>query len=372
MRPALAFVAVAVGAAALLSFLVTPASAATTFTQVTLTAVTSGSSVVASTTIRASTSTVVEQYGICVRDSANRVIDFPAKKLNVEISSSGTSYVSPTKTFTAGTYVYYPCVRLNGSWSSVGRRTFTVSSSAMPTRSVKPGWTYSYGQDFTAAAALGEFDTVYGAGWAGYDCARCDTSRNGSYRPRSVLSVANGLLDMYIHHDPVTGENQAAAPFPQPPAGVHGSRDDYLGMRTAVRFRASNPIQGYKTAWLYWPASWNWNQGEVDFPEGDLDGTIGGYSHEADTGNPSVNTLAFKSDATYADGWHTAVTEWIPGRSVELFLDGVSVGRTTQHVPTAPMKWILQTETGLSGTAPSWSANGHVQVDWLTVESYTG
>ena len=383
--------------AALLLAAMAPASAATTFTQVSLTATVSGGAVTASATIRARAATTVAQYGICVRDRAGTIVDFPDKKANALITTSGTRYTSATKTFAAGAFTYYPCVLTSGKWVSVGKKTFTVTTAGptpaptppatpsptaptpstpsgadMPTVSTRPGWTYSYGQDFTTPAAAGTFPSVYGSKWGGYDCARCDTSRNGSYRPWSVLSVADGLLDIDVHHDAGSGEFRSAAPMPQPPPGVHGDDDDYLGMRTTVRFKATGPIPGYKAAWLYWPASWDWDEGEIDFPEGELDGTIGGFSHEADTGNPGRNVLGVSSSSTFSDAWRTATTEWVPGRSVELFLDGRSLGRTTDHVPTKPMDWILQTETSLSGRAPSTAAAGHVQVDWLTVEAYTG
>ena len=46
--------------------------------------------------------------------------------------------------------------------------------------------------------------------------------------------------------------------------------------RFSVRFR-SDPLPGYKAAWLLWPESDNWNEGEIDFPEGGLDSTMWGF-----------------------------------------------------------------------------------------------
>jgi len=48
---------------------------------------------------------------------------------------------------------------------------------------------------------------------------------------------------------------------------------------------------------------------------------------------------------------------------VTFFLDGQQVGRTDVS-PSTPMHLVLQTET--SGQ-PSASADGHVQIDWITI-----
>lgn len=243
-----------------------------------------------------------------------------------------------------------------------------ASGVAMPT-TAKAGWTYSYGQDFNTPAAKGQFGTIYGKDWNGYVGTRNDTSKNGSYQPDKVLSVANSVLDMHLHHDPATGLYNVAAPFPQPPSGVNGGSQEYSGMRTTVRFRTTGPMPGYKVAWLLWPSTWDWNDGEIDFPEGSLDGTITGFSHQAGTGHPEVNQLAVGSPSRFDDGWHTATTEWLPGRSVEFFLDGVSLGKTTSNVASVPMHWTLQTETDLTSTPPGTGVSGHVEIDWLTVQT---
>ena len=47
--------------------------------------------------------------------------------------------------------------------------------------------------------------------------------------------------------------------------------------------------------------------------------------------------------------WHTYTIEWSPDLVV-FKLDGVEVGRTTERVPNTAMRWILQTETTLTGT----------------------
>ena len=356
----------------------TPASqAATTFAVSALSASVHGSDVSASVTITASTATVAQRLKVCVRDARSAALDYVGLT-DVAVGPAGTTY-SATKAFPVGTYSYWGCVKHAEQWLFLGSpKTFTVVpkttptslTSAMPATSTLPGWAYSYGQDFSTPAPLGQFSKVYGSRWAGYVGVRNDTSRNGSYQPDKVLSVSDGMLNMAIGYDAATDRYNVAAPFPQPPAGVNNGSPEYLGMRTSIRFKSSNPMPGYKVAWMLWPASWNWNDGEIDFPEASLAGDIWGFSHQANTGSPQVNALWARSPATFFDGWHTATTEWVPGKSVEFFLDGVSIGRTTAHVPTKPMHWALQTETALTATPPAKTTKGTISIDWLTVESY--
>ena len=354
---------------------VQPTEAATSFATTALSAQVRGTSVAAKVTTRAGTTTVVERFKVCVRSSGGANLDYPGKAGVAIRTGAGTSYAA-TKTFAVGSYTYWGCLKVGNTWHDVGaRKTFVVSPddvpTAMPTRSSRPGWSYSYGQDFTRSAPLGQFSKIYGRHWAGYTGIRNDTSRNGSYRPDAVLSVASGKLDMALGHDARTGLYNVAAPSPQPPAGVNDGSAEYRGMRSTIRFRSSGPMPGYKVAWLLWPSSWNWKDGEIDFPEADLDGAIWGFSHQANTGNPHVNALWARSGTTFHEGgWHVATTEWVPGKSVEFFLDGVSVGRTTRHVPTKPMHWTLQTETALKPSPPAKSTRGHISIDWLTVEAY--
>ena len=184
-----------------------------------------------------------------------------------------------------------------------------------------------------------------------------DTSRNGVYSPSRVLSVKDGALDYYVHT--AGGTHYVAAPTPKLP--TYGQTYG----RYSVRFRA-DAVKGYKTAWLLWPDSENSSEGEINFPEGDLDGTIGAFSHCV--GTPQNNCLAVNTSATFRD-WHVATVDWVPGK-VTFYLDGKVVGSTTKSVPSTSMHWVLQTETALDGTVPADSAAGHVQIDWAVAYKY--
>ncbi|MFW3172999.1 glycoside hydrolase family 16 protein [Geodermatophilus sp. CPCC 206100] len=226
-----------------------------------------------------------------------------------------------------------------------------------------PGWDLVMVEDFEDDAELGEFADVY-PGWADYDGAR-DTSRDlgrreshqGLYSSDTTTTVQDGVVDVRVHTADGTPQVMALTPPPNDAwenSQVHG--------RYSVRFR-TDEVPGYKVAWLLWPSSDDWSEGEIDFPEGSLGQDIIGNSHDV-TGDPSVNAFSINTDRTMAD-WHTATIEWEPGR-VTFRLDDRSWTTTeADAIPVDPMRWVLQIETELSAEAPPEDAEGHVLIDWV-------
>jgi hypothetical protein len=225
------------------------------------------------------------------------------------------------------------------------------------------GWELLISEDFDRPAALGRFASVY-PGWASYD-GGIDTSRNfgrhsstqGVYDSARTMSVSDGILDLHVHTS--DGRPRVGAVTPTPD-GKYWSGQMYG--RYEVRFRADR-VPGYKIAWLLWPSSDDWPEGEIDFPEGDLGGDITGSSHDT-TGDPSRNAWYVDTE-TSMDDWHTAVIEWTPGK-VAFELDGRTwSSRDPAALPRHPMRWALQAETGLSPQAPDPSAAGHISIDYV-------
>jgi hypothetical protein len=220
-----------------------------------------------------------------------------------------------------------------------------------------PGWRQIFADDFNTPVALGSFPAAVASRWTAYPSSAHDSSGNGQYNPQKVISIRDGVLNMFIHTE--GGTHMVAAPIPKLTAA---SSYGQLYGRYAVRFRA-DALPGYKTAWLLWPDSSHWpGDGEIDFPEADLTESIKGYVHHMGASSSSDQDR-FTTSAMYPD-WHTAVIEWSPGKVV-LMLDGQVVGQTTTRVPSSAMHWVLQTETALSGGAPSSSTQGNVQIDWV-------
>ncbi|MEA3550287.1 family 16 glycosylhydrolase [Pseudarthrobacter sp. C1] len=233
-----------------------------------------------------------------------------------------------------------------------------------------PGWRQVFVEDFTDGdVPLGGFPGIYGSRWSEtYKDGTPDThaktqekaARTSGYFPSKVLSVHDGLLDMYLHSE--NGVSMGAAPSPKFDGASQPPYNSQLYGRYSVRFKA-DAVPGFKVAWLLWPVSKQWPQdGEVDFPEGDLSKVIYAALHGI---GPDGHTFdVFRPNVPFTD-WHVATTEWSPGR-IEFFLDGKSIGVATSMVPNTPMRYILQTESCLTG-CPAPDASGHVYVDWVAI-----
>jgi beta-glucanase (GH16 family) len=236
--------------------------------------------------------------------------------------------------------------------------TSVASGVAMPTGTQTIGgqtFTPTMSEDFTKNAALGSFTSVYGKAWGGYNGVK-DTSGHGLYSPDQVLSVQDSTLDWYLHSS--NGQPLVAAPQPTGYTGqTYGAY--------SVRYR-TDAVKGYKTAFLLWPTSNQWADGEIDWPDGNLGGAINPASKLVGSLSNAFDKPAGNHPPVEGTGWHTATFTWTPGL-VQFYLDGVFVGQTsnTGGVPTKAMRWVLQVETSLDGSTPAASASGHVQVDWV-------
>ena len=223
-----------------------------------------------------------------------------------------------------------------------------------------PGWNQVFADDFANQnVPIGQFPAAVSGQWTGYGDGSTDTTGNGEYMPSQVVSIHDGMMDLYLHT--ANGVHMVAAPEPIIPHAP-GSQGGLLYGMYEIRFKA-DPVPGYKTAWLLWPDSENWNDGEIDFPEGNLNSTFSASMHHV--GDPQVLENYQTSD-TYGT-WHTAIIQWTP-QSVIFTIDGQVIGddTNTSVIPSTPMHWVLQTETQLTGGPPSDSASGHVYIAWVT------
>ncbi len=201
--------------------------------------------------------------------------------------------------------------------------------------------------------------------WWDYPDGWLDTQKDCQYMPSQTMSISSGVMNMFIHTNSA-GTCMTAVPEAKIPNG--SLSDGQLYGMYSVRFR-SDPIPGYKTAFLLWPDSETWpRDGEIDWPEGNLTGSMGAHMHKqnATSGSQQDN---FSSTATYPS-WHTATTVWTP-TYVKFIMDGVVIGISTSSIPNTPMHWVLQTESELNTTTkPAASAQGNLQVDWVSVWAY--
>lgn len=250
-------------------------------------------------------------------------------------------------------------------FSNRGRTTgegSVTTTTGSETSAYGPANALPFREDFTLDAVEGQFRAVHGERFDVYPTGWRDTSKVGVYRPDEVLSVHDGVLDFRLHT--VHGEPAVAAVVPR----IDGYGQTYG--RYSVRLRAE-PVHGFKLAFLLWPDSEKWpDDGEIDFPDADLDGHLGAFLHHPD---PAGSKQEFGSDVTFEE-WHTATVEWSPGL-VRFLLDDVEIGSSTTGVPDTSMHFVLQTETSLAAAddasaAPAPHAQAHVLVDWISIEAH--
>jgi fibronectin type III domain protein/glycosyl hydrolase family 16 len=215
------------------------------------------------------------------------------------------------------------------------------------------GWRQVFTEDFTSNVALGSWPGGYASKFDQYDYSHNppDTNGGGVWRTGKDVSVSGGMADYYLHSE--NDVAYSAAILPRTPTQTYG--------RYQVRFKVDPGMTGWNSAWLLWPDDDVWPaHGEIDWPEGSLTGTMEAFMHYA---NPGGGQDPASSNVAFATGWHTATTEWLPG-SVTCYLDGVAFRTFTREVPTLPMHWVLQSESG-SKDRPTGS--GHIKIDWLTI-----
>jgi beta-glucanase (GH16 family) len=223
-----------------------------------------------------------------------------------------------------------------------------------------PGWRQDFVDDFNNDVPVGGFPEAVSGKWGAYEDGWSDTSRKGTYMPSQVVSVHDGVLDLDLHT--ANGEHLVATPWPRPTDGP-GPKNGHVAGRYVVRFRADR-VPGYKFVGILYPDSGNnLRDGELNFPEADLDRPIYAYTHHvgATTGNDQDS---FATEAIWND-WHTAVIERTP-HAVRYLLDGQLVGTSSERIPTTAMTWNLQAETSLSNPTDD-IARGHVLIDWVAI-----
>lgn len=235
------------------------------------------------------------------------------------------------------------------------------------------GWRRVLSSSFDEVTPLGAWPGPIAAkDWRSRQAGATDSSGRGTYDSSKTVSEGGGLLDVWIHsavdgaphvHNP-DGRRYTAAPIP--------TMGHTLGARISICMRA-DVVPGYKIAFLQWPDEGPGNfNGEIDFPEARLldHASPTAFMHYAPKPSSGKDQDAYETGASLQD-WHVYTTEWnpiAPDPYVKFFLDGALIGHSTEHVPTRPMQLVLQIETFLSGQELPPPAQGHVQIDWVTID----
>ena len=247
---------------------------------------------------------------------------------------------------------------VTGGTTTTGTGTTTSNS---PSGQVIPadapaGWSRAFSDDFTTDIAAGQFPKAVSTRWATYN-GFADSSKNGMYN-NNILSVSGGTMNMHLHTENGKPQVSALAPL------INGKWGGMAYGRYSVRFKIDTGLTGYAAAWLLWPDSNTWSEGEMDFPEGAFAGNINGFNHCI--GNPKSNCSYALTKTPFSGAWHTTTIEWKPG-SLTYILDGTPVMTTNTSVPSTKMHWVLQTETAY-GKIPAATTAGNVTIDWVTID----
>jgi hypothetical protein len=257
---------------------------------------------------------------------------------------------------------------------------FIASQCTMPVGDV-PGFHQVFTDDFDINVPVGGFSgckmtqnivdsvcpglpPIERAKWTAYPDGWKDTSRNGTYMASKTVSMHDGVMDIHLHSE--NGVPLVAAPMPKIPGGP-GTRGGAAYGKFMVRFWA-DPIHRYKVSWMLWPDSGLRADGEIDFPEGNLDSTMWAFMHRQ--GSVDAVDQDVYGPLTGFNGWHVASMAWTPN-SLYFYLDGKTIGRSTVRVPNTPMHWVLQTESALNGQVPQPTDDGHVLIDWVVAYEST-
>jgi hypothetical protein len=239
-----------------------------------------------------------------------------------------------------------------------------TTTSSSTTTSVADGWVTVFTETFDTPAASfpGPYSNRFGVYPDGArDTAALTEGAPSRYYPSDVLSVAEGMLTKRLRVDQGTPKAAGVVPLlPGTPPytsgwpNINGTTSALLEARYTIRWRTSS-APGWKLAWLLWPETEQWpRDGEIDFPEGNLDATICGFVHRQNATVGSDQHAAC-SWAPLAGQWHTTVIERVSGR-VTFLLDGAQFGTWTDRLPDKPMTWRIQTETCFPACQPTGPA----------------
>ncbi|WP_065959975.1 glycoside hydrolase family 16 protein [Curtobacterium sp. UCD-KPL2560] len=204
----------------------------------------------------------------------------------------------------------------------------------------------TFREDFTTpAAANGRFAARYQDSWQPYP----DGMGDGKYWSGSQVSAHDGVLDVTL-----SGSRGAAGTF-----GTKRGAWSNVGGSFSVRAKAVG-ADGNGAAFILWPTSNVWSEGELDFPEGDFDAEPWAHHHSMTPGN-EVQAVSAGTGVSWRQ-WHTYTIQWIPGKSVTYLVDGRVLQTVTRDVPTTPHRFMFQTG--------NWGKAGHLTIDWVSMSAY--
>ncbi|WP_396289267.1 glycoside hydrolase family 16 protein [Curtobacterium sp. KT1] len=197
-----------------------------------------------------------------------------------------------------------------------------------------------------AASANGPFAKTYANSWQPYP-----DGTGGTYYSGSQVSARDGYMDVKLD-----GKRGAAGTF-----GTPNGAWSHVGGKFSVRAKATGG-NGNGAAFMLWPSSNVWSDGEIDYPEANFEGSPMLHHHSMVAGQEATAT-SMSTGVTWRS-WHVYSVEWIPGTSVKYLLDGKVIKTVTSNVPKTAHRYMFQ--------VGNWGAAGHLDIDWVSTYEYTG
>jgi hypothetical protein len=219
------------------------------------------------------------------------------------------------------------------------------------------GWTQYLAEDFDTDCAEGSFISTY-PGWFAYPNTWTNSPATSWYNGGNSVRVEDGIAKIRYFTDGLSRRRTEAL---EPPNTGDRSYGVY-----EICYRVPAAIPGYKQAFLLWPESDEWGDGEVDYPEANFrtGSLVGGFVHERGS-TPENNAYEFESTKpVIGNDWHVARIVWADNE-LEFWLDGDLIGSysSSTHVPDGPHRWVLQTEA--EDTLPSSSVTGDLEIAYV-------
>lgn len=194
----------------------------------------------------------------------------------------------------------------------------------------KSQWQKVMSTSFNTKAAAGKVDEVYADKVVVYD-------DSDEYK-QANLSVHDGKLDVNLH-----GKNGVAFFF-RPTATTRGMTYG----RYVYKFKVTKAAN-QRAAFLLWPNSGVWSDGEVDFPEGSFENPLHGYHHTTNPDQCATPPGCNEAIHIEASGsWrkaHTAEMRWTP-RSISYYVDGKRVKTVDRLLPVGDHRLTFQSVPG--------------------------
>lgn len=197
----------------------------------------------------------------------------------------------------------------------------------------------SFVEDFDDSAATGLVAQAYKQAWQPYP-----DGTSGIYAPSKTVSVHDGVMDVQL------GGAGTAGTF-----GTFAKAWGHVGGSFSVRAKATGG-DGNGAAFMLWPTSGIWSDGEIDFPEGNFDESPSAYHHSMTPGQES-NRVQLGTGVSWRD-WHTYKIDWVAGKSVTYSVDGRVLDTITHDVPWTPHRFMFQTG--------NWGDSGNLLIDWVS------